>query len=81
LLLIRWVLGDLSIDLLQRFLAQHVVLIFRIACRFLFAAVAPSAIDLAEHDIHRADDGDHVRNHVSAGDVIHRSEVGKTRRA
>src|SRR5262249_26925065 len=41
---------------------------------------ANSAIDLAEHDVERADDRRDVRQHVPAGQEIHRLQVGERRR-
>uniref|UniRef100_A0A8W7PRP2 Uncharacterized protein n=1 Tax=Anopheles coluzzii TaxID=1518534 RepID=A0A8W7PRP2_ANOCL len=35
------------------------------------------AIDLAEHDVQRADDGDHVREHVVAADLVERGQMGE----
>ena len=40
-----------------------------------------SAVDLAEHDVVRADHRDHVRQHVALDDLVHRRQVRKTRRA
>jgi hypothetical protein len=36
-----------------------------------------SVIDLAEHDVHGADDGDGVGNHVAAAHLVERRQVGK----
>src|SRR5262245_20583540 len=41
---------------------------------------AGSAIDLAEHDVERADDRRDVRQHVPASQEIHRLQVGERRR-
>uniref|UniRef100_A0A0N4ZLE3 NAD-specific glutamate dehydrogenase n=1 Tax=Parastrongyloides trichosuri TaxID=131310 RepID=A0A0N4ZLE3_PARTI len=40
-----------------------------------------SAVDLAEHDVLRADDGDGVGNHVTARHFVQRLQVGEARRA
>src|SRR6516162_7829124 len=42
---------------------------------------AESAIDLAEHDIERAEDRGDVRKHVAEGEIVHRLQMRKGRRA
>src|SRR5258708_30534469 len=40
-----------------------------------------SPVDLPEYDVHRADDRDHIGDHVAPGDLVHRREVREARRA
>src|SRR5437762_12337589 len=42
---------------------------------------ARSPVHLAEHDIQRAEDRRHVRQHVAAAHEVHRLEVGEAGRA
>src|ERR1700753_972388 len=44
-------------------------------------ALAPSTVDLSEHDIERAEDGGHVRQQMTAADEVHGLQMRKTRRA
>jgi hypothetical protein len=40
-----------------------------------------SSVDLAEHDVHGADDGHRVGDHVAARHLVQRRQVGEARRA
>src|SRR5436190_16630058 len=40
-----------------------------------------SSINFPEHDIHRADDRDHVGDHVALGHLVHGRQVREARRA
>jgi hypothetical protein len=44
------------------------------------AAGEPSAIDLPEHDVERADDRRDVRQHMPTAQEIHRLQMGERRR-
>ena len=44
-------------------------------------SIGASPVDLAEHDVHGADDGDRVGDHVAARHLVQRRQVRETRRA
>src|SRR5579862_464749 len=49
--------------------------------RLSIILIRASAIDLTKHDVHRADDGDHVGDHVPLGHLVHGGEVREARGA
>src|SRR5262245_27683408 len=44
-------------------------------------APAPSPIDLSKHDVERAENGRDVGEQMALADVVHRLQMGETRRA
>ena len=67
LLLVGRILRDRRVDLRERIGREH--------------ASARSSVDLSEHDVLRADDRDHVGDHVAARHLVERREVREARRA